>query len=304
MVYCDWLEVFLSCKAKRLLEESVWFEKLKIEAIFEDGLKGRGWEKNGHKLFFSNFQGKKLFNCVIASGELGDELLTELSKMNLRDSDFVVKRIDIKTKIKAAKIKNWENLMKRQTLAEEKSKHFRFRRKVKCISSARGNTLAIGTRGNATYCRFCQSKAENEEDLYLEQEYRKDKAKKLGEMLIGSKQGKKGIMAAISKDYLKSVVQIRGVTKPLLEALSFEVRLAFDNNGTNIIKNKMSSDERKRNYFKFNIVPFLKKLLKNPILKEDVAETLFNLLHEADLKEKLVLNGEKELVLNEVRLAK
>nr|AYC64635.1 hypothetical protein [Halimeda minima] len=178
---------------------------------------------------------------VTATGRLADELLELLSKFLKMSSEssskaeqelplplpfkFKVRRLDIKTEIEIPKgIKNWENIRKRQ--AAEESKKNKFARNVQLITSGTGTTLAIGTRGKSkTYCRL-EVRRVNEssrlaENLSLELEYRHEKAEKIGKTLLKSK-NPSSLMKFYLKEYLKSLVSIRNITRPLLTQLSAE----------------------------------------------------------------------------------
>ena len=286
---CDWLEVSLSLGSFRELESSSWFKNIKNQGSPEWSKKGKKWTLNGHMLFYktenspprpsgseglSDFEGR-----VTATGRLADELLELLSKFLKMSSEssskaeqelllplpfkFKVRRLDIKTEIEIPKgIKNWENIRKRQ--AAEESKKNKFARNVQLITSGTGTTLAIGTRGKSkTYCRLEVRRV----NVSLELEYRHEKAEKIGKTLLKSK-NPSSLMKFYLKEYLKSLVSIRNITRPLLTQLSeigslgSKLGECYFENGNQEFLNK------KKEYCESTIFPFLRKMLENPQMKE------------------------------------
>nr|AYC64003.1 hypothetical protein [Halimeda micronesica] len=216
---------------------------------------------------------------------------------------FKVYRLDIKTEIEISKgIKNWENIRKRQE--EEESKKNQFARKVQLMTSKTGMTLGIGTRGKSkTYCRIyqkqnLQSSVETESvtpkqkanansvsvetekltsKVIFELEFRHDKADKIGKTLLKSKNSHQSKLKANAqmnfylKEYLKSLVPIRKITRQLLIKLS-ESELEASTTLRTGTKNFLI--KRKKEYCETVIFPFLRKMLKNPQMKDWIIEKL------------------------------
>lgn len=252
---CDWLEVSLSREWLEIVEKTPWFENLMARGSRAWAKEGQRWNINGNSLVYlqpkQNQSGR-----ISATGQLGNEFLEVLSALVSRDDDgIIVRRVDIKVTVKMSNsIKNWELLRKRQTAAEAKKSNFA--RKVELITSKTGSTLAIGTRGNNTYCRIEYSQVE--EKVSFELEYRKKKAKIVGKKLLKSREKEKN-MQYLLQTYLKTLVKIRILTNLLNEELANGkfVELKIDSEG--IKKNKK--------YFDSVCIPFLRKMFSESNLK-------------------------------------
>nr|AOP19060.1 hypothetical protein [Halimeda discoidea] len=185
------------------------------------------WSKNGHSLLFQECKSpsRSDWTHISAYGRLGNQLLKELQNLtNLSGQNLQFTRIDIKKQISFSRDHrrlNWERIWKRQIEAEKLKSQYR--RTVEYQTSIRGTTLALGSRGNKTYCRLEYINYNNDEAskgpfVSIELEYRQKQAQKIGYMLLKSDNFEKEIKNLL-KAYLLSLEPIQNVTKKLLQNL-------------------------------------------------------------------------------------